>query len=574
MSTLRALVLILLAGGVPAFAHADYRTLQGDAQYTGRYAVPEGTVLLIYSREKLLVVRPIFWPSEQVLTETSPDHFEVANRPNRKAVFERDANHCVVAMTMSETESDGRLVKMADADIAPVELLFADRVAEAVQKFRRSPADIERGVEFGTRMVERFPSHARTVRDFLTRLAETPPAKPESHAQLEFALAEALIRVGERNGAAPHYARALALALAPARPDIAQALARVRGPELAADGIKLPFSLDALFATPTDAERKAVLADWQHRELKPRDVQVIKRAPYSLDNLGKFPAEIVIVSHRVHGSKHYGAIIVPKNAKPGCCTVVLDVKGVSWNYFPLNLTHPSDLMQSLAEDRDRFIYVVPSLRGEKLILGDESWVSEGDRTDVWDGATDDVIALLNVALKITPEADPARIAAFGHSRGGTVVLLAAERDPRIRRVVSAAGPTDHFFLQGEDGWTPRESVADALRNHGKPKDLGGQFLETFLTGAVAGEKNLEETRRLLLASSPRYFAERLPPTQFHYGLDDGVVKPANGREIIARMSQAGLKPEAYFYPGFGHDTDVIAVATHMRRFLTGMVAGK
>jgi pimeloyl-ACP methyl ester carboxylesterase len=571
MRPFRALVLLLLAA-VPAFAHADCKAVVGDTQYTGRYAVPDGTVLLVYSREKLLIARPIFRSAEQVLSETSPDHFEVANRPKRKAVFERDEDRCVVAMAMSETDSDGRLVKLADADIAPVELLFADRAAEAARRFGSSQADIERGVEFGMRIVERFPSHARTVRDFLTRLAETPPAKPETHAQLEFALAESIVRLGERKTAAAHYARALSLA--PARADIAQALARVRGPEITADGIKLPFSMDALFAPPSDAERKAVLADWQHRELKPRDVQVIKRVPYNLGNRGKLPAEIVIISHRVHGGKHYGAIIVPKNATPGCCAVVLDVKGVSWNYFPLNLTRPSNLMQALADDGDRFIYVVPSLRGEKLILGDESWVSEGDRTNDWDGATDDAIALLNVTLKITPEADPARIAAFGHSRGGTVVLLAAERDPRIRRVVSMSGPTDHFFLQGEDGWTPRESVADALRNHGAPKDLGGQFLETFLAGAIAGEKSLNETRHLLLASSPRYFAERLPLTQFHYGLDDGVVPPANGREIIAPMRKAGLKPEAYFYPGFGHDTDVIAAAAHLRRFLMGMGEGR
>ena len=100
--------------------------------------------------------------------------------------------------------------------------------------------------------------------------------------------------------------------------------------------------------------------------------------------------------------------------------------------------------------------------------------SEGDRSDVWDGATDDALALLNVALKITPEADARRIAVFGRSRGGTVALLAAIRDPRIRQVVDWAGPSDLFRLMGQDGWTQREAVAEGLRYRSPPRGIGGR----------------------------------------------------------------------------------------------------
>jgi hypothetical protein len=248
------------------------------------------------------------------------------------------------------------------------------------------------------------------------------------------------------------------------------------------DGWQIPFSLDAVFARPTTAEIKKVESQWRARSLGPRDVQEVARG--TLD-LGQSKATVRIVSHVVEGSRHYGAIIIPAGARPGCCPVIVEAKGVSWNYFPLELEklHAPRVM---GDSQKRFIYVVPSFRGEVLRFAGATYQSEGDRTNALDGATDDAIALLSVALQTTPEADGSRVCAFGHSRGGTVALLAGIRDPRIRCVVEWAGPTDWFELMGTEGWTERELIAEGLRTRANPSETGGQNVERFLLKAIRG----------------------------------------------------------------------------------------
>ena len=102
---------------------------------------------------------------------------------------------------------------------------------------------------------------------------------------------------------------------------------------------------------------------------------------------------------------------------------------MSWDYFPLDLGEVPYAPRLLDDAQAGFVYVLPSFRGETLLAGGRRYVSEGDRTDGWDGATDDAIAFLSAALAVTPEADPSRVCAFGKSRGGGVALLMGARDP-------------------------------------------------------------------------------------------------------------------------------------------------
>ncbi len=180
----------------------------------------------------------------------------------------------------------------------------------------------------------------------------------------------------------------------------------------------------------------------------------------------------------------------------------------------------------------RFIYVVPTYRGERLEFQGKTFTSEGDRRDALDGATDDTIALLNVAMQITPEADATRVCAFGRSRGGTVALLTGIRDNRIDCVVNWSGPTDWFHLMDTEGWTEEETWAEALRMRASPTELGGQNVERFLSKAIARKANLAAVRHNMIASSPLYFASLLPLSQNHYGLEDTSVPTVNGYRLI------------------------------------------
>lgn len=506
---------------------------QAAQEFVGRYALSDGSVVFFTYDSGVLTFRPIFWTSVQHLRAVEKDSFVVVDRAERRVVFERDAAGHIAAVRITGIGTDDRAPRI-EGPLTPVEMLFAGRPEDAA----RAVSDESTAVRFADYLTQRLPSRNPDAVRFLAAIEKRWPEDVKLHR----VFGDALVAAGRRDEARREYA------LATGDADAGRALRMLQSAE---DG-SLPFTLSELFREPSAEERAAVLSDWEHRDLRPHDVQTV---------LAK--GSLRIVSHRVYGSKHYTAVIVPENAKPGCCPVIIDAKGVSWDYFPRDLDKPLDSVELMGEDRNRFIFVIPSFRGEVMTLGDQRFVSEGDRTDVWDGATDDTIAALNVVLKTIPQADPNRICTFGRSRGGTVALLAAIRDPRIRCVVAWAAPTDHFQLMGQGGWTRQEAVAQGLREHSAPNGIGGQFIETFLRSALAGERPLAETRHHLIASSPLYFAGRLPRIQIHYGVDDPIVPLVNGKALAS----AAKNVETFFYPGFGHDTDRDAASRESRRFL-------
>ncbi|MGH7784432.1 MAG: alpha/beta hydrolase family protein, partial [Candidatus Binatia bacterium] len=331
-------------------------------------------------------------------------------------------------------------------------------------------------------------------------------------------------------------------------------------------GWSVPFPLSAVFEKPTEAEIRSVEADWAARDLRPSNVNEVAKQTIAFRD---WTASVRIVSHLVHGSLHYGAIIVPVDATPGCCPIIVDAKGVSPNYFPLTVEN-IESVSMMGDQGRKLIYVVPSFRGETLHIGDKTFTSEGDRRDALDGATDDAIALLNVALKTTPEADAKRICAFGHSRGGTVALLLGIRDRRIKCVVEWSGPTDWFYLMGTEGWSEQELWAEGIRIHADPMQTGGQNLERFYSKAIEGRASLADVRHNMIASSPLYFAERLPLSQFHYGLEDPSVPTRNGYALVEEFKRhkvAATRYRVFFYPGEGHDTDRINGPVTSRDFV-------
>ncbi len=127
------------------------------------------------------------------------------------------------------------------------------------------------------------------------------------------------------------------------------------------------------------------------------------------------------------------------------------------------------------------------------------------------------------------------------------------------------------------GVTPRESAADALRRDAKLGEAGGQFLYNFLRFARAGTEDLAAVRARLLASSPLYFAESLPPSQLHYGLEDAIVPERNGRAIERRLRgspEAARRIAFRFHAEAGHDQDLFDAPRQTRAFLLGQLAAR
>jgi hypothetical protein len=544
---------------------------QNDNDFTGRFT--DGVDYVVYfERSKYgLTLRPALWTATQLLRPSGKDEFVVVDRPERGVTFQRDDMGRVVSVTIRGMEGEGlKLLRAGRAQqqqllLLPVELILSGRGRDGARVLlAKGVRDAGRFIELARNVLTRFPSKSNSVVSFLSEAAPQFPHDAPLHALLGYAYVEA----GSRRAALSSFR--LAYSLEPTNKEAIAGLAMLNALPASANkagsGWTLPFPLSSVFEKPTAAEIREVERDWQSRDLSPRSVQEVFSGQI---NSGQSSAKVRIVSHLVHGQRHYGAIIVPSGAKPGCCPVIVEVKGVSPNYFPLNLER-LDSPSFMGELQERVIYVVPSFRGEVLNFNGATYQSEGDRTDAWDGATDDALALLNVALLTTPEADSKRICAFGRSRGGTVALLMGIRDPRIRCVAEWSGPSDWFELMGTEGWTQQEIFAEGLRTQASPSETGGQLLEHFLLKAVRGEENLKAVRHRMIASSPLYFAKHLPLSQLHYGEEDPFVPVRNGLRLVAELKRQRIPPtryQAFFYPGQGHDTDRLVAPVLTRQFI-------
>ena len=544
-----------------AKAPVERTAVEARNELTGRFTDGADFVVYFEQTEYGLALRPALWTATQLLKQTGNDQFVVADRPARRVWFERDAKGQVIAVKIEGMEGEGLELKRAGRTLLPVELLLSGQGRAAANGFLAAGVkDAGRFLKIGERVLNSFPSKSKAVVDFLSEVVKRFPPRADVYSLLGYAQ----VAAGARRAAVAGFRRAFQID--PSNKGAVSGLARLSAlPAAFKDGgagWKLPFPLATVFEKPSPAEIRAVEIDWQTRDLSVRDVREVARGEIKF---GQAASVVRIISHTVHGFRHYGAIIMPADAKPGCCPVIVEAKGVSWNYFPLELEklHAPRMMAGA-----QVIYVVPSFRGELLIFDGKNYQSEGDRTDALDGATDDAVALLNAVLQTTPEADAERICAFGHSRGGTVALLLGIRDARIGCVVNWAGPTDWFELMGTGGWSEQELYGEGIRTRATPSETGGQRVERFLLKAIEGREDLRAVRRRMLASSPLYFAGRLRQVQLHYGEEDSSVPVRNGRRLAAELK--GKRPattyETYFYPGAGHDTDRIKAPNITREY--------
>ncbi len=312
---------------------------------------------------------------------------------------------------------------------------------------------------------------------------------------------------------------------------------------ISARAIDLEAELEVLFAPPTAAEIAAVRADWADRDTSPAGLTIELTEPYSL--FGS-PAMLRVVSHQVGEARHYGAIVAPKSTRAGSLPVLMYLHGGDNG---VDVDDVQFLAFALGALRDRFVYVVPSFRSEPLRHGDREWVSTGPGGH-WDYDVDDALALLNVALAITPQARPEGLSLVGGSRGGGVALLAGIRDERVENIITLFGPTDFF-----DEWV-REIVREAAL--GMPRQLTGvaHMDSTLVQPYLQGRIDLPRVRLELARRSAVLFAEDLPAVQLHHGTIDETVSVSQARSMIRVMEELGREPpefEAFIYEGAGHE---------------------
>jgi len=331
------------------------------------------------------------------------------------------------------------------------------------------------------------------------------------------------------------------------------------------------LTLALLTAPTTVAEVAAVRATWSIRDTTPRNVAVEDSGSVTF---GGVPMTYTVLSDTVGGARHVGAVLVP-DALPETASapVVVYAHGGYTGAGGFPYFNVEDLQFRIPGEplRSRLVYVVPAYRGERIRIGGETYMAGGEAS-LGDFDVDDTMALLSVVLDRVPQADGARVAVFGESRGGLVALQMGARDERVDLVLDAYGPTDFRIGLTAGGVTEevfQGALAQALADPDSPANLlirsiipldevseqsDGSFEIT-----AAGYRTLREN---LARNAPIAYAADLPVTEVHHGVLDTTAPVAYSRALRDAMAAVGRPSPSgsftYFeYPDGGHDLSTL-----------------
>jgi hypothetical protein len=509
----------------PCATWADEPQAQATTRaFAGRYAKGAKVIRVDPFGDQLLVL-PLWWGGVQPLDRRTGSQFEMQN--GRESVFTFMADSLTVT---GHRELNGTYKKLGPA-LAPLELLLAGQNRSAYEGFRKLGLDDKAILDEVRECLVNIPSRRKAVYDCIKYLRVEGVKDP----LLMHLAIHAAVMVGDRAAA-----KTLCEQMLKHQPNDAVALSSMRklGQMATTGGWKVPFALSDAYAPPTEADLARVRSEWKSRDLTPRGIRREHDTHLSINGVN-FHASAL--SYLVHGQRNFGVVLVPTEAKYHACPVLVELKGVSPSYEPLEVPGGMVTPPILGKALDHFVVFLPAVRGEKLLFEGKIYQCEGNPDDSWDGATDDAISFITAGLESCPEADAKRIVAFGKSRGGTVAMLLGERDQRVRATASWSGPAGWIENMPQSGWSQFELVHDGLFKQSPPHTTAGQAIRTFLKPAIEGKMSLTQCRDRLIASSPIYFVSRLPASQLHYGANDSIVPVEEGRSIEAALTRLGPK---------------------------------
>jgi dipeptidyl aminopeptidase/acylaminoacyl peptidase len=193
---------------------------------------------------------------------------------------------------------------------------------------------------------------------------------------------------------------------------------------------------------------------------------------------------------------------------------------------------------------------MPSFRGNLLRGNDLCFRSEGYAGDVWLGAAEDAVAFLEAVKSLYNKSDSTKVLASGGSRGATVALIIGGLTDKVDYIIASSTHTkflDYSVIQNER--------------------VGRSYPAAFYTP----ETTPGEVRKRIIASSPYYFADRLPPFEVHQGTEDQKTTVWHARRLGEHLNEIGTDDNSYnIYihenKGHGYDDDKV-VCESLGRFL-------
>lgn len=318
------------------------------------------------------------------------------------------------------------------------------------------------------------------------------------------------------------------------------------------DAIQFPVvtdpgvSLEELFREATADEISAIVNEWEQKQFAPGGIKV----EYA-ERRGKGDS-IKVISHRVNGKKHYGLLRIPAGINLEDAPILLSLPGGG---AQIDVTDSESLFRvSSGQCRDvldHYITVIPAFRGDILRGADFCFRAEGYTGDVWLGAAEDAASLLEVVQHIYARDEQKRVMVMGISRGATVALiLGGLTRNKVDYIISVSTHTDFHNIE-------------TFKN----ERVGRDYPAIFFTPQAP----VAEIRKRMIASSPYFFAERLPRFEIHQGTDDMLTVARHAKRLQHRLQESGRSDSTfavYLYEGKGHayDDDEI-VCQRLKNFL-------
>ena len=138
--------------------------------------------------------------------------------------------------------------------------------------------------------------------------------------------------------------------------------------------------------------------------------------------------------------------------------------------------------------------------------------------------------------------DGKRIAAWGHSAGGTMVSLIGARQDQgteVQAVVNFSGPTDFGLI-----------IKDAIAGgYDERLDTSINLVAMLLGGPVKNKLPLG-----LEASPVTHVTAKSAPSLLVFGAKDTLVTPVQGTNLFTAMKKAGATVELLALPNAGHNS--------------------
>lgn len=284
----------------------------------------------------------------------------------------------------------------------------------------------------------------------------------------------------------------------------------------------LDVDIDLFFAPPTTAELMAIKREWEMFDLSSSEVEVIDEYDLLLNR------KIKIIQHQSEGRVYYGAVIEPQNYERNKnYPMMIWAEGLDQNnpMAAVEDGYGGGFSKLLPE----YFVIIPSFRGQSLKANNQLYCSDGFFGDAYDGATDDALRFLQVALDTYPTSiDQNRLSIYGGSRGGTVALLAAVRYPKFNKVVSQAGPVQFHHRSCYERY-------------------GFQYRYQFLNR----NNTFEAARKKAIKSSPIYFLDQYSNKLFIvHGRSDTIVPLWNAEAVVE--ARKGNEKTNHLFTDDGH----------------------